>query len=105
MRHQSIFVLTCKKDSKAFLKKQTLKRSSVFITKRENTFAIVNSLPNNKILDWFEFKAFADDKKHVNQKLKFNLRRMENTVGNRENPGYQHFLLFPRFQRLLSQSH
>ena len=39
-------------------------------------------------------------KKKCDQKLKFVLGRLENTVGKRENAGYQHFLLFPQcFQK------
>ena len=30
-----------------------------------------NSLPNNKILDLFKLKAFADEKVHVAQNMKF----------------------------------
>ena len=54
----------------------------------------LNSLPHNKFLDWFKLKAFADYKIKVIEKLKFNLGRVENTVGKGENAGYQHFLLF-----------
>ena len=60
------------------------------------------SLPNNKILALNIFKAFADDKIIVTQKLKFVLGRVENIVGKGENAGYQHFLLSHYvFQRLL----
>ena len=55
----------------------------------------INSLPNDKILDSSKFKAFADDKRILTQKLKFVSRRVENIVGKGENAGYQHFLLFP----------
>ena len=59
-----------------------------------------NSLSNNKILDWSKLKAFADDKIHVNQKLKFDMGRVENIVEKGENAGSQHFLLFPQcFQK------
>ena len=59
----------------------------------------VNSLPNNKILDWSKLEAFADEKINMTEKSKSVLRRVENTVGKGENAGYQHFLLFPqRFQ-------
>ena len=57
---------------------------------------IVNSLPNDKILDWSKFKAFAEDKENVTQKLKFMFKMVENLVGKGENSGYQHFLLFPQ---------
>ena len=51
-------------------------------------------------LDWSEFKAFADKKINLTQKLKFVLKRVENNVGTGENAGYQHFLLFPQcFQK------
>ena len=59
-----------------------------------------DSLPNNEIVDLSKFKAFADDKIIVTQKLKFALGRVENIVGKRENAGNQHFLLFPQcFQK------
>ena len=51
-----------------------------------------NSLPNDKFLDWFKLKAFADDKIKGREKLKFDLGRVENIVG--ENAVYYHFLLF-----------
>ena len=61
-----------------------------------------NSLPNNKFLDWSKLKAYAEDKINVTQKLKFELGRvyLENIVGKGENAGYQHFLHFPRFQKV-----
>ena len=31
----------------------------------------INFLPNDKMLDWFKLKAFADDKINVTEKLKF----------------------------------
>ena len=58
--------------------------------------SLVNSLPNDTILDWSKFKAFADDKINVTEKLKFVLVRVENIVEKGENAGYQHFLLFPQ---------
>ena len=62
---------------------------------------LVKSLPNDKILDWSKFKAFADDKIITTQKLQLALGRVENIVGKGENAGYQHFLLFPQcFQKL-----
>ena len=48
----------------------------------------VNSLPNNKFLDCFKSKAFADDKIYVVKTLKFALGRVENN---------QHFVLFPKY--------
>ena len=59
-----------------------------------------NSLPNNKFLDWFKLKAFADDKINPTQKLKFVSGKAENIVGQEENACYLHFLLFPQcFQK------
>ena len=57
------------------------------------------SLQNDKTLDWFKLKAFADDKINVIEKLKFVLERVENIVGKGENAGYQYFLLSPTFSK------
>ena len=57
---------------------------------------LFNSLPNDKILDWSKFKAFAGDKIYVGQTLKTVYGRVEKVVGNGENAGNQHFLLFPQ---------
>ena len=51
-------------------------------------------------------KAFADDKTHVTEKLKFVLGGAENIMGKRENAGYHHFLLFTYcFQKLFHLGH
>ena len=55
---------------------------------------LVNSVPNDKILDWTKLKAFADDKLNLPKNLKIVLERVEIIVGKGENAGYQHFLLF-----------
>ena len=61
---------------------------------------VVDSLPNDKILDWSKLKAFADHKINASEKLKFGMGRVENIVGKGENAGHQHFLLFPQcFQK------
>ena len=65
---------------------------------------LFNSLPKDKILDWSELKAFADEKINVTEKkkkkIKFVLGWVENIVVKGENAGYQHFLLFPQcFQK------
>ena len=61
---------------------------------------LINSLPNDKILDWSKLKAFVDDNSNVSRKLKLALGKVENIVGKGENAGYQHFLLFPQcFQK------
>ena len=51
------------------------------------TFFSLNSLPNDKILDWSKMKAFTDDKINLSEKLKFVLGRVENIVGKGENVG------------------
>ena len=58
--------------------------------------ATFNSLPDDKVLDWSNLKAFADDKINETEKLKFVMGRIENIVGKGENAGYQHFLFFPQ---------
>ena len=55
---------------------------------------MINSLPNDKILDMTKLKAFADDKLNVATIMISLFDRVENTVGKGENAGYQHFLLF-----------
>ena len=53
---------------------------------------------NNKTLHQSKLKEFPDDTLMLTQDLKFILGRIEN-IG-REDPGYQHFLLFPQcFQK------
>ena len=61
------------------------------------------SLPNDKILGWSKFKAFAEDKIYFAKKLKFLLGRVEN-MGKGENAGYiPVFSSFPKnvFKKLL----
>ena len=55
---------------------------------------ILYSLPNNKVLDWSKFKAFAEDNLYEAKMMIYIFDRVENIVG--ENTGYQHFLLFPQ---------
>ena len=55
-----------------------------------------NSLPDNKILDLYKTKAFADDKVNVSQILIFVIVNAEDVVGKGENACCQHFLLFPK---------
>ena len=63
-------------------------------------FCCINNLPNDRILHLSKFKAYADDKINVVQKLKFVLEMVENIVGKEENAGYQPFLLFSQcFQK------
>ena len=62
----------------------------------KSVFALVNSITNNEISDLSQLKAFADNKINVTQILNFDLGRVKNIVGKRENADYQHFLLFPQ---------
>ena len=52
-------------------------------------------LPNFKILDWSNLRAFVDEKIKSAKIVIFVSGRVENIVGKGENAGYQHFLLFP----------
>ena len=49
---------------------------------------LFNSLPNDKVLDRFKFKAFANDKINVTEKLNFVLGRVETIFGKGQNAGY-----------------
>ena len=65
----------------------------------------INPLPDEKILDWHKFKAFADNKFNFNQNIIVVFHMIEDIVGKEENAGYQHFLLFPqRFPKAFSSS-
>ena len=56
------------------------------IFRRQNSIlAMFHSLPNDKFSDGSKLKALADNKINVTEKLKFVLRKVENTVGKREN--------------------
>ena len=64
----------------------------------------LNPLPNNKILNQSNSKAFTDDILNVVQMTIGVTDWVENIVVKGENAGYQHFLLFPQcFQRLFFQ--
>ena len=65
----------------------------------------INSLSNDKILDYSKLKAFADNKINVTQKLKYKLGRLENIVGKGGNAGHR-FALCPQFFNIpLIQGH
>ena len=63
---------------------------------------LLNSLPNEKNLDWSKLKASAENKMNLNEKLKLVSGRVENIVGKGENTGYQHFLVFSMFSKASS---
>ena len=50
-----------------YLGSRLTKGWEVLIILKQKTFkkVLVNSLPNNKVLDWSKLKAFADDKMNV----------------------------------------
>ena len=61
-----------------------------------------SSLHQTTRLTWSKLKAFADDKSNVAEMIISIFDRIENIVGEGENAGNQHFLLFPQcFYRLL----
>ena len=53
-----------------------------------SNYILINSLPNDIILNLSKLKAFADDKLNVTQKLKFTLGRVDNIVRKGENAGH-----------------
>ena len=55
---------------------------------------VVDSLPNNKILDLSTLEVFSDEKSYATENLKLIFGEVENIVGKGENAGDQHFLLF-----------
>ena len=60
----------------------------------QNTL-VINSLPNDKFLDWSKLKAFADNKIFVTKKLKLVFGRVENVVGKRRKCWLPAFSPFP----------
>ena len=46
---------------------------------------ILDPLPNNKILHWSKFKAFADENLNLAQMIKFVFDEVENILGKEEN--------------------
>ena len=64
-------------------------------SKQRKNWICLNSLLNDKNLDAFELKAFAEDKINVTVKLKFGLRRVENIVGKVEKCWLPAFSPFP----------
>ena len=48
-------------------------------------------LPNDKTIDWPNFKAFADDNLNVAKMAKLVFDRVKNIEGKGENASHQHF--------------
>ena len=59
----------------------------------------LNSLPNDKSLDWSKLKAFADDKINGTEKWKLVFGRVGNIEGKGEKGDNKRFLLFPQFSQ------
>ena len=77
-----------------------LSSANAFNFDRSTFLVCINSLPNDRILDWSKFKAFADNKNRLAIMMIFVFDRAEKNVGKGENAGYQHLLLFPQcFQK------
>ena len=55
---------------------------------------VIMSVLNGKIFDGSKFKAFANNKINVAEMKTSFSGRVDNIVGNGENAGHQHFLLF-----------
>ena len=60
---------------------------------------VFNTLPNDKILDVTELKAFTDYKLNVAKPMISLLVRVENTVGKGTIACNQHFILFRLFSK------
>ena len=62
---------------------------------------VFNPLPNDRISDWSQLKAIADNNLKVAKMMMYVLDRVENIVEKGENAGNQHFLLFmPRYREI-----
>ena len=60
----------------------------------------LNSLPDDKLLDWSELKEFADDNFKMDENGRNFSKRVENTLVKREIGRNEHFLLFQQcFQK------
>ena len=54
----------------------------------------MNCLPDDKILDKYRLKDFANNHTNVKRKWKYVMETVENNVGKGENADYKRFLLF-----------
>ena len=62
--------------------------------------ALVNPLPDYKILDWSKLKQSADDNFEFDVNSRKDSKVVENTVGKGDIACYEQFLLFPQcFQK------
>ena len=58
-------------------------------------FLVINPLSNDKILDWYKLKTFADDKVNVTEKLKFVFWKDRKHCGKRRKCWLPAFSPFP----------
>ena len=69
-------------------------------SKKNKTILGLNTLPNDKILDFSKLKEFADDNFKFDKNGRKLSKWVENTVGKEEIARYEQFLLFPQcFQK------
>ena len=66
----------------------------------QKTCTADTGLPNNKVVDRFNLRAFADNKIYFTEKLKFVLWKIENIIGKRRKCCYQHFSPFLMFSKV-----
>ena len=67
------------------------------------TVIFLNALPNKKILEASESKAFAEDKMNLALMMVYVFDRAQNITVKGENAGYLDFLFFPQcFQKAIS---
>ena len=72
----------------------------------DDTFVCIKPLPDDKILDSFKSKEFADDNFKFDENGRKLSKKLENTVGKGEIARYAEFHLFPQcFQRVVSPGH
>ena len=77
--------------------KETQKCKYVFGCKKN---VRINTLPDDKILDWSKMKRFADNNFKFDENSRKFSKRVEHTVGKGEIARYEQFLLFPQcFQK------
>ena len=90
-----------RQESFKWIDKKTLDTFLGFFFLHVHVIVCLLTLPNNKILTLIKLKAFADHKFNVAYVMTSFFCRAANNVEKEENPGYQHFLLFPQcFQKL-----
>ena len=62
-----------------------------------------DTLPHEKILDWYNSEAFVDHKTNAADEQKFAVRSFENIEGKRENAGQQYILVYGIHHNLVNE--